>query len=178
MTNVNGVNYAQQVTPIAYQTYAQQTVPQYITAPYANDAFVSSKTQEKKSNHPIAKLLLTAGVVIGGAIAARKFTPLKNYTKITENASLKQKLANIVTTVADKSTEISKKGIAKAKSLASKIGEKFAKTGASTAQTATETAKFTPEQLIKAQTARKVAEEEAKKVSPSFEFFYNNYMKK
>ncbi len=161
MTNVNGVNYAQQAVPVAQQQiYAQQAIPQYITTPYPNDTFVSSK-QEKKSNHTAGKLLLTAAAVVGGAVIARK-TGLKNYTKITENATWKQKLANVAVTVADKSTEYGakgvnygKKGIAKAKEAVNKLIANFGKKGAKAAETAKEVkiAGYlpTPEQALQTQ---------------------------
>ena len=77
MTNVNGINYTQQVAPTATRrAYIQQTNPQYYTYPIQNDTFVSSEKakENKKSGNFLGKTLLTAAVVIGGAVLARKFT--------------------------------------------------------------------------------------------------------
>lgn len=121
MTNaINNVGYSSNVSQVARVQQKPQQEAVYTTKPYPNDAFVSSK-KEKKSHHVVAKTLTAAAVVVGGATVARKFLPqLKNYTKVVENATAKEKALNIVATVGDKTMEYATKAINKVKELISK----------------------------------------------------------
>lgn len=118
MTNVNGVNQLQQIAyaaPPQVRT-AAQTPQYYTTTPYPNDTFVSSKPKEKHTaGKVVAGTVLTAAAVIGSAVLARRYTDLKNYKVVTENATFKQHLANGITKLADGTTSLAKTCVNKIK---------------------------------------------------------------
>ena len=125
--NNYGVNFGQTLAYNPSAVYGNSYVQTPVSDTYVSSAKAQTKT--KKSN-PIGTLIKAAILVAGGSAAARKLLPaMKNYTKVLENATLKQKAMNIIATIGDKTIETASKVLSKAKNLMHKTPQNMDNTG-------------------------------------------------
>ncbi len=118
---VSGISFGQ-VTNVAPQgqVVAPQTV-YYATPQMQADTYVSST---KKKTNPLAKLVVTAAVVLGGSALATKIPAVKKavekVAKNPETSKIFDKALNKVNTIGEKVIEVANKGINKVKGIFNK----------------------------------------------------------
>ena len=178
---VSGISFGQ-VTNVAPQ--GQASAPQvvyYATPQMQADTYVSSK---KKKSHPVAGLLATAAVVLGGSALATKIPAVKNavekMAKNPDSANIMDKALNGINKFGEKIIGVAKKGVEKVKGIFGKSKKEIP---------LPPTGLPTPEQVDKTIMAEKLrtgqpilSPEElitySRKNSKELEFFKETYMKK